>query len=144
MVKIIDATGLVMGRLSSSVAKSLLQDQKLEIAIVNAEKCLISGSRKRVSEQYLGKRAMNHPRKGPYFPRMPDMILKRTIRGMLPYQQPRGREALKRVKVYIGTPAEFKGAKAETVDQARNVDLEFYVELGEVSRILGVKLKGVE
>lgn len=140
MVKVIDASGLIMGRLSSNVAKSLLADENLEIAIVNAEKCIISGSRKRVLEQYLDKRHMNHPRKGPYFPRMPDMILKRTIRGMLPYQQPRGRNALKRVKVYIGEPSEFKDSKKETVKDAVNKGLEYYVELGEVSRILGVNL----
>ena len=36
---------------------------------------------------YHAKYELNHARKGPYFPRMPDMILKRTVRGMLPYQK---------------------------------------------------------
>jgi large subunit ribosomal protein L13 len=140
MVQVIDATGLILGRLSSCIAKSLLKDENLEIAVVNAEKCIISGSRKRVLEHYLGKRELNHPRKGPFFPRMPDMIVKRTIRGMLPYQQPRGRNALKRVKVYIGEPKEFKDSKKGTYDDAKNKGLEYYIELGEVSRTLGVNL----
>lgn len=143
MTQVIDATGLVMGRLSSSVARSLLKDEKLEIAIVNAEKCIVSGSRKMVMTQFLGKMELNHPRKGPHYPRMPDKILKRTIRGMLPYQQSRGRDALKRVKVYLGVPTEFKGSKMETCENARNKGLEHYIELGEVARILGVNLKGV-
>ena len=32
--------------------------------------------------------------------------VKRTIRGMLPYKQERGRKALERVKCYIGAPEE--------------------------------------
>jgi len=30
---------------------------------------------------------LNHARKGPFFPCMFDMILKRAVRGMLPYQK---------------------------------------------------------
>lgn len=143
MVKVIDASGLILGRLSSSVAKELLKDEGLEIAIVNSEKCIISGSKKMVIEQYLTRRELNHGRKGPFFPRMPDMIVKRTIRGMLPYQQDRGRQAFKRVKAYIGEPAEFRNIKREPCEDAKNKGLEYFVELGEISRILGANIKGV-
>ncbi|HHD16355.1 MAG: 50S ribosomal protein L13 [Thermoplasmata archaeon] len=140
MVEVIDASGLIIGRLSTYVAKKLLKEKETEIAIVNAERAIVSGNRKMVIERYKKKRELNHPRKGPYFPRMPDRILKRTIRGMLPYQQPKGREALKRVKVYIGFPEELKGEKTESVDSARNKGLDQFVELAEISRILGAKL----
>ena len=140
MVEIIDAKGLIIGRLGTHVAKKLLSNKELEIAIVNAEKAIVSGSRKMVLTQYKGKRELNHPRKGPYFPKMPDRILKRTIRGMLPYQQPKGRDALKRVKVYIGIPKELEGKKMKTVDSAKNRNLESYMELEEVSRILGANI----
>ena len=143
MVKVIDASGLIMGRLSSSVAKDLLKNEETEIAIINAEKCIVSGSKKRVIEQFITRRDLNHGRKGPFFPRMPDMILKRTIRGMLPYQQERGRQAFKRVKVYIGEPTLFKNAKREPCEDAKNKGLEYFVELGEISRILGTNIKGV-
>ncbi|MDG6224679.1 MAG: 50S ribosomal protein L13 [Candidatus Thermoplasmatota archaeon] len=143
MPQVIDATGLILGRLSSSVARTLLNDEKREIAIVNAEKCIVSGSRKRLMTQFLDRMELNHPRKGPHYPRMPDKIIKRTIRGMLPYQQQRGRDALKRVKVYIGVPSEFKSSKMDTCEDAKNKGLEYYLELGEISRILGVNLKGV-
>ncbi len=143
MVKVIDASGLIMGRLSSSVAKDLLLNGETEIAIINAEKCIVSGSKKRVIEQFITRRELNHGRKGPFYPRMPDMILKRTIRGMLPYQQDRGRQALKRVKVYIGEPSEFKNIKREPCEDAQNKGLEYFVELGEISRILGANIKGV-
>lgn len=140
MTEVIDASGLIIGRLSTYVAKKLLKEKETEIAIVNAERAIVSGNRKMVIERYKKKRELNHPRKGPYFPRMPDRILKRTIRGMLPYQQPKGREALKRVKVYIGFPEELKGEKTESVDSARNKGLDQFVELAEISRILGAKL----
>jgi large subunit ribosomal protein L13 len=140
MVEVIDAKGLVIGRLSTHVAKKLLSDKELEIAIVNAEKAIVSGNRKMVLNRYIQKRDLNHPRKGPYFPKLPDRILKRTIRGMLPYQQPKGREALKRVKVYIGTPRDLEGKKAKTIEAAKNKGLESFVELEEISRILGANI----
>ncbi|MBN1390278.1 MAG: 50S ribosomal protein L13 [Candidatus Thermoplasmatota archaeon] len=140
MVEIIDASGLIIGRLGTHVAKRLLSQKDLEIAIVNSEKAIISGTRKMVMTSYKGKRELNHPRKGPYFPKMPDRILKRTIRGMLPYQQPKGRDALKRVKVYIGVPKEYEGKKMITVGSARNNGLGSFMELGEVSRILGANI----
>jgi large subunit ribosomal protein L13 len=140
MVEVIDAKGLVIGRLSTHVAKKLLSDKELEIAIVNAEKAIVSGNRKMVLRKYIKKRDLNHPRKGPYFPKLPDRILKRTIRGMLPYQQPKGREALKRVKVYMGIPKDFEGKKMKTVEAAQNKGLESFVRLEEISRILGAKI----
>ena len=140
MVEVIDADDLVVGRLSTHVAKKLLSDKELEIAIVNAEKAIVSGNRKMVLKRYIKKRDLNHPRKGPNFPKLPDRILKRTIRGMLPYQQPKGREALKRVKVYIGIPKELEGKKKKTIEAAQNNNLESFVKLEEVSRILGAKI----
>ena len=140
MVEIIDASGLIIGRLSTHVAKKLLGNKDLEVAIINSEKAIVSGSRKMVLNSYKGKRDLNHPRKGPYYPRLPDRILKRTIRGMLPYQQERGRNALKRVKVYIGKPKEFEGQKSITVEKARNRGIDQFMELGEISRVLGAKI----
>lgn len=41
---------------------------------------------------------------GPYYPKRPDRIFKRAIRGMLPYKTEDGREALSNVRVYVGNP----------------------------------------
>jgi large subunit ribosomal protein L13 len=140
MVEIIDATNHIMGRLSAHVAKRLLHEKELEVVIVNAEKAIVSGNKRMVFQKFKDKRALNHPRKGPYFPRFPDRILKRSIRGMLPYQQDKGRNALKRVKVYMGIPKEFQGKKTKSVEGALNKDLEQFVELSEISKVLGAKL----
>ena len=84
------------------------------------------------------KRKLNHPRKGPYYPRMPHMMLKRAIRGMIPYQKPRGREAFKRLKVDVGKPKSLEG-NIEMVDGAKKNKSTKYVTLGEVSKVLGAK-----
>ena len=136
-MKIIDASGCIMGRLASHAAKSLLNGD--EIHIINAEEAVISGNRDSVIGEYVEKRQLNHPRKGPYSPRMPHMMLKRAVRGMIPYQKPRGREAFKKLRVDIGKPASIGDAKVETIEKARMNDNTKYVSLGDVSKILGAK-----
>jgi large subunit ribosomal protein L13 len=114
-MKVIDASGCTMGRLSSYVAKNLLNGE--EISIVNAEKAYVSGPRKFLINEYKRKRDLGTQRKGPFFPRLPDGILKRSVRDMLPYQKPRGRAAYKNLKVYAGIPEELKGEKIERLDE---------------------------
>jgi large subunit ribosomal protein L13 len=136
-MKVIDAEGLILGRMASVIAKQLLTGD--EVVVVNAEKALVTGSKKMVYAKYKKMRELSHARKGPHFPRMPDMILKRTIRGMIPYQKPRGRKAFKNLKVYIGLPKEFEGKKAESIKQAKGESISQYIVLGDVSRYLGAK-----
>ena len=137
MVTVIDASGAVLGRMASIVAKRLLKGE--EIAIVNAEKAIILGDEQRVKQEYREKREIGTQRKGPFFPRMPHMIVKRTIRGMLPYQQPKGREALKRLKCYIGVPDEYKDANMERVGIPEKKPYK-YITVEELSRYLGAKI----
>jgi large subunit ribosomal protein L13 len=131
---VVDADGCVLGRLASHVAKRALDGE--EIRVVNAERALVTGSEDAVLEKYRDKREVGSQRKGPHHPRMPDRIFKRTVRGMLPYQQPRGREALRNVRAYIGVPGEFDGADPEIVDDARTRAHQA-VRLETVSRDLG-------
>lgn len=132
----IDADGAVLGRLASEVAKRLINGE--DVTVVNAEKALVTGSRENVMFQYKTMRFVGSTRKGPYFPRMPDRILRRTVRGMLPFTQYRGRAAYKRLKVFIGVPRELGKVQAEKAGlrQLRNPR---YMPLGEVSRLLGAK-----
>ena len=136
-VKIINAEGMVIGRLASKIAKQLLNGE--EIIIVNAEQAIITGSKKMILAEYKDRRRLTHARKGPHYPRMPDRILKRTVRGMMPYQTPRGREALKNLKVYIGTPEEYRKQKFEEVPGLRKTTPLKFMTLGEVSKNLGAK-----
>ena len=115
-ITVIDAKGLILGRMASVVAKRLLNGEK--IIIVNAGDAVISGDRHNVIREAHEHLQIGHPGKGPIHPRRPDRIVKRAIRGMLPYKSPRGREALKRLRVYVGVPSELKGVSMETIPDA--------------------------
>ena len=86
-----DATDKILGRLASQVAKEMISARKSgrqqRVIIINAEDAIVSGPRTKVLGDYRAKYNLNHARKGPFFPRMPDKIIKRTVRGMLPYQK---------------------------------------------------------
>ena len=138
LMKIIDASGLILGRLSSTVAKQLLSGD--EVVVINAEKAIVTGKKESVLKKYKDMRELSHARKGPHYPRMPDQILKRTVRGMIPYQTPHGGKAYKNLKVYIGIPKEYDGKKSESIEAATSKYLSHYIELGEVSRFLGAKV----
>ena len=107
---VFNADGLILGRLASASADILLkaarEDRDDKVIIINAEKAIITGRPRAVLDNYHKKYELNHARKGPFFPRMPDMILKRAVRGMLPYQKKSsGRRALRNLRVEIGCPS---------------------------------------
>jgi large subunit ribosomal protein L13 len=108
-MKIVDGQGITMGRLASSVAKELLKGE--EIAVVNCNETIISGSRKNIQSEFSEKRGRyGSSQKGPKHIRSSDRIVKRAIRGMLPdHRMGRGREAFKRLKCYTGVPKELEG-----------------------------------
>ena len=144
-----DASDKILGRLASQVAKDLISARKSgsqqRVIIINAEEAIVSGPRSKVLSDYRGKYNLNHARKGPYFPRMPDKIIKRTVRGMLPYQKnSSGREALRDLRVMIGTPTNLAGGElpedhqwGDTGNIERDAPHKF-VRLGEISSHLGV------
>ncbi len=133
-----DATDLVMGRISSHVVPLLLGGKN--VVIVNAEKAIVSGNPSATTKKYLQLRArkvLTNPRRGPFFPRFPDGILRRTVRGMLPYKTTSGREAYKRLKVFMGVPEMYENTEFETVEKARYSFKNRYMTLAELGRTLG-------
>ena len=146
-----NAEDKVLGRLASVVAKQLITAKKAgedtRVIIVNAEKAIVTGKRSTILSDYRAKYELNHPRKGPFFPRMPDQILKRTVRGMLPYQKnSSGRNALKSLRVEIGTPSDLSGDLPDGCEWGDSTKIdrplpERFVRLGEISKELGVKVR---
>ncbi len=136
---VIDASGLILGRLAANVAKRLLNGE--EIVIVNAEKAIITGGKEDIIAHFRHRRDVGGDRKGPHYPRTPHMMLKRSVRGMLPFYKPRGRAAYKRLLVHISVPKEFKGKKFESVEGASELSTQRYMALGEVSEVLGFKVR---
>ena len=142
-----NAEDKILGRLASTVAKQLISAKKAgedtRVIIVNAEKAIVSGKRTSVLSDYRAKYELNHARKGPFYPRMPDMILKRAVRGMLPYQKKSsGRRALRNLRVEIGCPAHLAGDLPEghqngDVSKIRKGMPERFIRLGDISADLG-------
>ncbi len=118
----------------TQVAKRLLSGE--EITIVNAEKVRISGNRSQIIAHYKQRWARGKNFSGPKYPRAADMIFKRTVRGMLEYRKTTGKEALKRLRVYVGVPKELRDIKAEVPDVAKKAPARS-IYLSEVSKELG-------
>ncbi len=138
---VIDASGLILGRMASAVAKRLLQGEP--IIIVNAEKTILSGrrlSRVREAQAFLD---VGHPGKGPFHPRRPDKVVRRTVRGMLPRRQPRGANALRLLKVFLGVPHELKTASFQTIQTAHVDKLKCpYITIEELAKQIGYRPVG--
>ncbi len=139
---VIDATGLVVGRLASTVAHRLLLGE--EISIINAEKAIVSGLPETSLSKYQVMRSKGSKEKGPYYPKRADMILRRTIRGMLPHKKARGRAALARLRVYVGVPTQFSDTEAEILEHAHKSRLSTIkmIELRKIAQQLGAKERG--
>ena len=133
---IIDAKGLILGRMASNVAKRLLEGET--VVILNAEKAAISGKKQHIVTDAKTFLEVGHPRKGPYHPRRPDKIVSRTIRGMLPRRKPKGIQAFKRLRVYLGVPVEFEGKNIQTITEATTGKLKSpYITVGELAKEIG-------
>ncbi|MHA2084744.1 MAG: 50S ribosomal protein L13 [Candidatus Thorarchaeota archaeon] len=123
-VKVFDAENMVVGRLGAKVAKATLLGNR--VVIVNAEKAIITGKRRTLIEAWKEKfniRTSYSPRRGPFHHRRPDKMVRRMIRGMLPWPTPRGKEAYKRIHVYMGIPEEFSEQEKIILDGARYTSL---------------------
>lgn len=110
-MKIIDGKNAVLGRLASYVAKEALKGE--QIVILNCEQIIITGNKRFIEEDFKAKRRrVGFSQKGPKISRLPHLIVKRTIRGMIPnYRTGRGKEAFKRIRCYEGVPKEFEDKK---------------------------------
>ncbi|OLS33085.1 MAG: 50S ribosomal protein L13 [Candidatus Heimdallarchaeota archaeon AB_125] len=110
----IDADNAILGRLSTEVAKYLLEGYAVNI--LNCEKAVISGKKHSVLREYRAMHKIHthtNPRRGPFHPKRPDRLVRRTVRGMLPWKKSKGKQAYHRLLTYIGVPEEF--AKSEII-----------------------------
>jgi large subunit ribosomal protein L13Ae len=147
-VILIDARDHLLGRLASTVAKQLLNGQK--IVVLRCECINISGNIYRNKIKYLKflrKRCNVKPSRGPFHFRAPSKIFWRTVRGMLPHKTSRGAAALRRLTVCEGIPPEYLKKKRVVVPRAMRVlklkpGRDFCV-LGRLSHEVGWKYRDV-
>jgi large subunit ribosomal protein L13 len=133
---VVNGEGLILGRMCSKIAKRLLNGE--EIIVVNAEKIIISGKKKSKVAEAHKFLEVGAPERGPFHSRRPDRIVRKTVRGMVPWKQPKGKLAYKRLKVFLGVPEELKDQKMETIDQANAAKLTGpHFTLGELAIEIG-------
>jgi large subunit ribosomal protein L13 len=138
---VVDAANCIVGRMCSHVAKLLLQGNR--VAIVNAEKAMLSGNRyKTISlyKEHLEINSVTNPIHGPFHPRRPDTILTKMVRGMIPKSKASGIEAFKRLRVYIGIPEELKNIEPESFNDSKiTKPASYYITVGDVAKQIGWK-----
>ena len=133
---IIDATDKILGRLATFSAKKALSGE--EVTIINAENVIISGSKDAILSKFKARRDRGDSIHGPHYPRMPDKIVRRAIRGMIPTAKPSGTAAFKKVIVHIGTPDNLKADDVNVPDKESLRDKKFMV-LSDVCKWLGAR-----
>lgn len=110
---VIDAKNQVAGRLAARVAKIMLAGE--EVAVINSELAIISGPVSDTVGRMVSRRSQQNkrdPEEGPKYPRVPHLFLRRIIGGMMPKKKQRGRDAMHRLRCYIGVPKEIDASKA--------------------------------
>lgn len=135
-ITIIDADGLILGRMATSVAKRIINGE--EIVVINAEKAILSGKKRSKLKDAIEFLSVGQYRRGPFHYRRPDKIVRKSVRGMLPFKQPKGKQAYKRLKVYMGVPTNLKDQRMETLPNAQAKKLTCpYFTVGEFSKEIG-------
>jgi large subunit ribosomal protein L13 len=140
---VIDCNSRILGRLASYTAKLLLKGNTVKL--VNAEKAAMSGHLADIVANYKRKVELidkANPEHSPYWSRRPDLLVKRIVRGMLPYKKQSGKDAYKRLMVFVGVPPELSKAKLEKVDiKERDASYETTITMKELAEHLGYEMK---
>ncbi|MDQ3848215.1 MAG: 50S ribosomal protein L13 [Thermoproteota archaeon] len=136
---VVDATKCIAGRMCSHVSKLLLEGNR--VAVVNAEKAMLSGNRYKTIDlykDYLTINSVTNPIHGPFHPRRPDTIISKMVRGMIPKRKADGITAFKRLRVYIGVPDDMKNATMKSFDDSKITKPEsYYISIAEVAKQIG-------
>jgi len=136
---VLDAKNQILGRFASYVAKQAIEGNR--VIVLNAEKAVISGKRSNIVEEAkrrLETRTLGTQSHAPVHQRRPDLYLRRVVRGMLPWDKPKGRAAFHRVWVFIGVPEEYvekEAARVPNADASRLVSQ--YITLEDLAKEIG-------
>jgi large subunit ribosomal protein L13 len=136
---VLDAKNQILGRLASYIAKRAIEGNK--VVVLNAEKAVISGRRSNIVQEAklrLETRTHGTQSHAPIHQRRPDLYLRRVVRGMLPWDKPKGRAAYHRVWVFMGIPQEYADkdvAKVPKADASRLISP--YVTLEDLAKEIG-------
>ena len=139
-MKIYNAEAQIVGRMATSIAKDLIKGEN--VIVINAEKAVFAGNPKVKQKFYKERLDRGHPKTGPFFPKTPEGIVKRAIRGMLPYHKVKGQEAFRRLRVHVGIPDKYKNKEYIQVKEADAGKLKCkHITVEKLSLSLGAKKK---
>ncbi len=142
-MRTIDFDNLILGRASTTVAKALLRGENVNI--VNCEKAVVIGTPEGIMEKFRRRNAWRHKgnpaKRGPKFDRAPDRLVRYTIRNMLPDKQSRGKEALLKLRIFIGIPKNLEGQSFERIEKARNTEPKRFMTMAKISQSLGMNME---
>lgn len=133
---VIDAKDSVVGRLASYAAKQALLGKKVDI--INCEDAIVTGNRKDLLQHYKQKVQRGNVFKGPFISRSPDRLVRRTVRGMLPFKNARGKLAFRNIMCYNKIPDTLKDRKSIALKEANISKLSSlnYMTIKEITKLL--------
>lgn len=129
---VFDATNCSLGRLASVVAKKLLLGGMVDV--VNAEKALVTADSYQMYKDAITRGSREW---GPFFPKKADVLVKRTVRGMLPWKTTKGRTAFSNLRTHIGVPAKLAGAAEPLPSAVPKSTIHKRMTVAELSQKLG-------
>lgn len=137
---IVDGKDQILGRIASVVAKKLLEGE--QVVIVNVEEIVITGNRQYFFDLYEKRSQFKdnaNPLRGSFFPKRSDRIVRRSVRGMLPWKKDKGRQAYRRLKVYVGIPDELAGKEFVRFNDAdvSKLRTKKFIRVKDISSFLG-------
>eukprot|EP01059_Diplonema_ambulator_P010191 TRINITY_DN201_c0_g1_i1.p1 TRINITY_DN201_c0_g1~~TRINITY_DN201_c0_g1_i1.p1 ORF type:complete len:230 (+),score=107.62 TRINITY_DN201_c0_g1_i1:53-691(+) len=145
---VIDMKGHLLGRIASIVTKEIQNGKK--VTLVRCEETNISGSHIRNKLKmldFIRKRTLTNPQKGPFHHRAPTAMVTRVIHGMVSKNERNNSKrrllAMKRLRCYEGIPKNLERTKRVVCPQALRVlrlaPNRDFCRLGRLSHELGWK-----
>lgn len=140
-MKTVDYSNLVLGRAASKTAKLLLNGES--ITIVHAEKAVVRGTRSGILEKFQRRENLrskgNPEKKGAKISRMPDKIVRFSIKHMIPYGHGKGQQALKRLRIHMGLPKQMEGVALEQWKELENQEKKNFLTVQQISEAIGLR-----
>lgn len=131
---IIDGDRTALGRLASKVAKMALEGE--DVIILNANNIYVTGNKNSIRDKYMNRIEVGTTSKGPFVQKTVEGIVRSAIRGMIGRNKKRGKDALKRIKVFAGVPDEYKGKEMASIEKINMEKPIKKLTVGELSKLL--------
>jgi large subunit ribosomal protein L13 len=137
---IVNAEKMVAGRLSSKVAKALINGET--ITIVNAENVVLVGRKEDLLRKFVARvdaAVKSNPHYGPKYDRIPSKMLRKMVKGMLPNKSRTNERLISNLTVYNSIPKEFKEQEFANIEGVMFNERNDSLTLGEIAKLLGGK-----